>query len=192
MFLIVGLGNPGSQYALTRHNIGFMACDTWIQSLGGGAIDRQEHKALIKKFKFNNEDVIVAKPQTFMNLSGESVISIMNFYKIEKSKLLVVHDEVDFAFAHLKLQHNRSAGGQNGVKNITQLLGSQEYSRLRLGIGRPSDPRFQLADYVLGQFSKEEQRNLPLYLDYATQAIESFIVDGLNKASTKFNGPVTL
>ncbi|MFN3454357.1 MAG: aminoacyl-tRNA hydrolase, partial [Pseudobdellovibrio sp.] len=156
------------------------------------SIDREEHKALTRRFKMNDQDVIVAKPQTFMNLSGESVVSLMNFYKIDKSKLLVLHDEVDFPFATLKLQFNRSAGGQNGVKSITQLLGTQEYARLRLGVGRPPDPRFALADYVLGNFTQEEQSNLHPYLETACDAIESFILDGLNKASTKFNGSVKL
>lgn len=191
MFLIVGLGNPGNKYVMTRHNIGFMACDYWLKSLGG-ADWRDEHKALTKKFKFEGHEVLLAKPQTFMNLSGESVIALMNFYKIDHSKLLVVHDEVDFPFGTIKMQFNRSPGGQNGVKNITQMIGSQEYARLRMGIGRPADPRFNIADYVLGNFSKEEQINLDKILETAADAIESFIIDGINKASTKYNGPVKL
>lgn len=191
MFLIVGLGNPGSKYAMTRHNIGFMACDYWLKSLGG-ADWRDEHKAQTKKFKIDGHEVLLAKPQTYMNLSGESVIALMNFYKIDRANLLVLHDEVDFPFGTIKMQFNRSAGGQNGVKNITQLLGTQEYARLRLGVGRPPHPDFALADYVLGNFSKEEQTNLDKVLDTASDAIESFILEGLNKASTKFNGPVKL
>ncbi|MES2800882.1 MAG: aminoacyl-tRNA hydrolase [Bdellovibrionota bacterium] len=191
MYLIVGLGNPGSKYAMTRHNIGFMAADYWLKSLGGTDW-RIEHKAQTKKFKLEGKEVLLAKPQTFMNLSGESVVALINFYKIDRANVLVVHDEVDFPFGTIKMQFNRSAGGQNGVKSITQLLGTQEYARLRLGVGRPSHPDFALADYVLGNFSKEEQPNLDKVLDTASDAIESFILEGINKASTKYNGPVKL
>lgn len=189
MHLIVGLGNPGSKYALNRHNIGFMACDYWLKSLGG-ADYREEHKALTKRFKLESHDVILAKPQTFMNLSGESVIALMNFYKIPKENLLVLHDEVDFAFGTIKIQHNRSPAGQNGVKSISQQLGHNEYARLRLGIGRPPHPDFALSDWVLGNFSKEENVHIEKYLEATSDAIECFILEGLNKASTNFNGAV--
>lgn len=189
MYLIAGLGNPGNKYALNRHNIGFMACDYWLKSLGG-ADYREEHKALTKRFKLESHDVILAKPQTYMNLSGESVVALMNFYKISKENLLVVHDEVDFAFGTIKLQHNRSPAGQNGIKNISQLLGHNEYARLRIGVSRPPHPNFALADWVLGNFAKEETAVMDQYLDKASDAIESFILEGLNKASTKFNGAV--
>ena len=197
MFLIVGLGNPGSEYSQTRHNIGFMACDYWLKSLGGNDY-RDEHKAQTKKFKIENPqtkqsvEVLLAKPQTFMNLSGESVVSLLNFYKIDKKNMLVVHDDIDQPYASMKLQFNRGHGGQNGVRNISELLGTQEYARLKLGVGRPADPRFNVADYVLGKFAKNEQEQLGQYLETACDAIESFIFDGLNKASTKYNGPVKL
>lgn len=191
MFLIVGLGNPGSKYAFNRHNIGFLACDYWLKSLNGSDY-REEHKALTKKFKLNDHDVLLAKPQTFMNLSGESVVAMMNFYKIPKENLLVIHDDIDLPFGTMKLQHNRGAGGQNGVKSISQLLGHSEYARLKMGVGRPSHPDFAVSDYVLGNFPKEEAAVLDRYLETAADAVESFILEGLNKASTKFNGPVKL
>lgn len=194
MYLIVGLGNPGNKYSLTRHNIGFMTCDYWLRSLGGSDFkdDTKNFKALTKKFTFEGKDILLAKPQTFMNLSGESVVALMNFYKIDRANVLIIHDEVDFPFGTIKMQFNRSAGGQNGVKSVTQMLGSQEYARLRLGVGRPADPRFNIADYVLGNFAKDEQTNLDKILEAAADAIESFILEGLNKASTKYNGPVKL
>lgn len=191
MYLVVGLGNPGSKYSLNRHNIGFMACDYWLKSLNGSDY-REEHKALTKRFKLNDLDVILAKPQTYMNKSGESVISLMNFYKIPKENLLVVHDDIDLPFASMKLHFNRGAGGQNGVKSISQLLGGNEYARLKLGVGRPPHPDFAVSDYVLGNFPKEEMAQMDQYLEAASDAIESFIFDGLTKASTKFNGPVKL
>lgn len=189
MFLIVGLGNPGAKYSLNRHNVGFMACDYWLRTLGGSGY-REEHKALTKRFKLNSTDVLLAKPQTFMNLSGESVVALMNFYKIPKENLLVLHDDIDLPFGTLKLQHNRGAGGQNGVKSISQLLGHNEYTRLKIGVGRPTHPDFAVSDYVLGNFPQEEAVLLDQYLEKASDAIESFILEGLNKASTKFNGPV--
>lgn len=194
MYLIVGLGNPGAKYSLTRHNIGFMFCDYWIKSLNG-TWGKEEHKAITTRFKFDknkNEqiEVLVAKPQTFMNLSGESVVALMNFYKIPKENLIVIHDEVDQPFASMKFQHNRGHGGQNGVRNITELLGTAEYSRLRLGVGRPPHPDFSVGDYVLSAFSVEENKQLSPYLEKACDGIEMFLTDGLGKASSLFNGPV--
>ena len=189
MHLVVGLGNPGTKYSMNRHNIGFMVCDYWLKSIGGSDY-REEHKALTKKFKLNDIDVVLAKPQTYMNLSGESVVSLMNFYKIPKENLIVIHDDIDLPFGTMKIQHNRGAGGQNGVKSISQLLGHNEYARLKMGVGRPPHPDFAVADYVLGNFPKEEVQHLDQFLDKAADAVESFILEGLNKASTKFNGAV--
>jgi PTH1 family peptidyl-tRNA hydrolase len=189
MHLIVGLGNPGQKYSLNRHNIGFMACDYWLKSLGSSGY-REEHKALTKKFKIENTEVLLAKPQTYMNLSGQSVLSLMNFYKIPKENLLVLHDDIDLPFGSMKIQYNRGPGGQNGVKNISELFGNNEYARLKLGVGRPAHADFAIADYVLGNFPKEEAVLLDQFLDKATDAIECFIFEGLNKASTNFNGAV--
>lgn len=189
MFLVVGLGNPGSKYSMNRHNIGFMACDYWLKSLNGSDY-REEHKALTKKFKIDDQEILLAKPQTYMNRSGESVVALLNFYKIPKENLLVVHDDIDLPFGTMKVHHNRGPGGQNGVKNIAELLGNNEFARLKLGIGRPPHPDFAVADYVLGNFPKEETVLLDQYLEKACDAIESFIFEGVNKASTKFNGAV--
>lgn len=189
MYLIVGLGNPGPKYAMNRHNIGFILCDYWLKSLNG-ADYKDELKSHTKKFKFENIEVVLAKPQTYMNKSGESVIALMNFYKISKENILVIHDDVDLPFGTIKLQFNRSSGGQNGVKSISEQLGNNEYARLKFGVGRPTHPDFAIADYVLGNFSKEEQLHLEALLEHASNAIESFILEGLNKASTKFNGAV--
>lgn len=191
MHLIVGLGNPGEKYSFNRHNIGFIACDYWLKSLNGTDY-REEHKALVKKFKLDNTDVILAKPQTYMNNSGQSVVSLLNFYKIPKEQMLVIHDDIDLPFGTIKFQHNRGAGGQNGVKSISELTGDNNYSRLKIGVGRPPHPDFSVADYVLSNFSSEEKQNLDKVLAQISDAIECFILEGLNKASTKFNGPVNL
>lgn len=189
MYLIVGLGNPGQKYSMNRHNIGFMACDYWLKSLNGSDC-RDEHKALTKRFKIDDQEILLAKPQTFMNKSGEAVVALMNFYKIPKDNLLVIHDDIDLPFGSMKIQYNRGPGGQNGVRNISELLGHNEYTRLKLGVGRPPHPDFAVADYVLGNFPKEEVVLLDQYLEKASDAIESFIFEGINKASTKFNGAV--
>lgn len=189
MFLIVGLGNPGPKYAMNRHNIGFMVCDYWLKSLSGSDY-REEHKALTKKFKIEDTEIMLAKPQTYMNKSGESVQALMAFYKIAKQDLLVIHDDVDLPFGSMKIQFNRGPGGQNGIKSISQMLGNNEYARLKMGVGRPPHPDFDTGDYVLGNFPKEELVLMDQYLEKAADAVESFIFDGLNKASTKFNGAV--
>ena len=196
MHLIIGLGNFGQQYLTTRHNIGFMACDYWLKTLGDTGDYRTEHKALTRKIKIENTvnkqmmDVLIAKPQTYMNRSGESVVALLNFYKIDIAKMIVVHDDIDQAFGAMKIHKNRGHGGQNGIKNISELLGTQDYTRLKLGVGRPADPRFYIGDYVLSSFSKEENQNLPKYLDAACDAVESFIFEGSEKAATRYNGSI--
>ncbi len=195
MHLIVGLGNPGTQYQQNRHNIGFMCCDFWLKN--NNALNyKAEHKALVNKLKVQLPqqksiyEIIIAKPQTFMNKSGESVISLMNYYKVPKENILVIHDDIDQAFGAMKIHFNRGHGGQNGVRNISELLGTAEYSRLKLGVGRPAHPDFDIGDYVLSNFPDTENKHLDLYLKQASQAIDCFIQFGHQKASTLFNGTV--
>ncbi len=191
MWLVVGLGNPGCKYAMTRHNVGFMIMDAWMNAIKAGNY-RDEHKAETKKFKLETagkaEEVLVIKPQTFMNLSGQSVQAAMAFYKIPLDKVLVVHDDIDQPLGSMKFQKNRGHGGQNGVKNISELLGTQDYSRLKVGVGRPEHPGFDIADYVLSAFSKTEDKILKQVVEKAIDGIECFIFKGLNQASTVFNG----
>lgn len=186
MWLIVGLGNPGNEYKITRHNIGFMAMDAFLRSVQAPAA-KQEHKAFTWKMKMDDVDVLMAQPQTFMNRSGESVQALMNFYKIPLENLVVIHDEIDQAFGQLKIQKNRGHGGHNGVRDITEKLGSMDYIRLRLGVGRPPHPSMNVADYVLQKFTSEEMNQLPDFFQKAFDAVESIIFDGIQKASTKFN-----
>ena len=195
MWLVVGLGNPGSKYALTRHNIGFMVIDAWTKRLEIKSMNssnfRDEHKAETKKYKLDiksrSEEILVAKPQTFMNLSGQSVQALMAFYKIPLINLLVVHDDIDQPLGAMKFQKNRGHGGQNGVKNISELIG-MDYARLKIGVGRPTHPDFDIADYVLSSFAKEEEQVLKSVVEKALDGIECFIFKGLDQASTDFNG----
>lgn len=194
MWLVVGLGNPGNEYQMTRHNIGFIAVDAWLKSIESLNY-RHEHKAETKKIKLTQagrtEEVLIAKPQTFMNRSGESVQSLMSFYKISPEHLLVIHDDIDQPFGALKFQKNRGHGGQNGVRNISEVLGTQDYTRLKLGVGRPTHPGFDIADYVLSSFNKTELPLLSRVIEKASQGVECFIFKGLNQASTDFNGTLT-
>jgi PTH1 family peptidyl-tRNA hydrolase len=186
MWLIVGLGNPGTQYALTRHNIGFMALD-YLQQGFSGSTFKNEHKGVTSKLQIQNDSILLLKPQTFMNLSGQSVQAAMSFYKIPQDHILVIQDDIDQAYGKMKFQKNRGHGGHNGIRNISELLGNADYTRLKLGVGRPPHPSMNVADYVLQKFSHEDMAELPDFLNLACDAIEYFITEGLQKASTKYN-----
>lgn len=185
MWLIVGLGNPGAKYAMTRHNIGFMALDAYAQSVGHPKW-KEERQALVTRLKMDDQEVLFAKPQTFMNKSGESVRALMDFYKIELEKVVVVHDEIDVGFGAIRVHKNRGSGGHNGIKSINQMLSTQDYVRLKLGVGRSPNPNIDAATHVLQNFSPDEQSQLIDFLNTAGDAIESLIFDGYSKAATKF------
>lgn len=186
MWLIAGLGNPGGEYALTRHNIGFMAIDYMLRGYGNPP-QQNQFKSEIFKFKIDDHSVLVAKPQTYMNLSGETIQALIGYYKIPVTHLIVVHDDIDQPFGQMKIHKNRGHGGHNGIKSISQQLGSADYIRLKLGVGRPENPHIPVADYVLGKFSPEEQKKLPEFLNRSGDAVESILFEGIQKASTLFN-----
>ncbi len=190
MWLVVGLGNPGGKYILTRHNIGFMALDAYATSVGGPRW-KEEKQALTTRLKLEDVEVMFAKPQTFMNKSGESVRALMDYYKIPMEQLIVLHDEIEIGFGAIKVHKNRGAGGHNGLKSLNEMLGTQDYVRLRLGVGRPPHPQMDVAAYVLQNFSQEEQTHLHDFLAVSGDAVESLIFDGYSKAATKFTrGPL--
>jgi PTH1 family peptidyl-tRNA hydrolase len=186
MKLIVGLGNPGSQYQLTRHNIGFLAVDVFAKSLQQESW-KEEHKALTCRLTIENEQVLLAKPQTYMNLSGESVVSMMNFYKIPLENLIVAHDDLDIPFKSLRIQRNRGHAGHNGIRSISEKLGTMDYIRLKLGIGRPPHPEMKVADFVLQKFSSEEMQGLNDFLNRAGDAMEAILFEGVQKAANHYN-----
>lgn len=186
MWLIVGLGNPGNEYKFTRHNIGFMAVDYFLQGLGN-PISKNQFKAEVFQTKLQDHQLLFCKPQTFMNLSGESVQPLLGYYKIPLDHLIVIHDEVDQPFGKMKIQKNRGHGGHNGIKSVSGLLGSSDYIRVRLGVGRPANPHIPVPDHVLGRFNKEEESQMPEFLNRCGDALESILLDGVQKASTKFN-----
>lgn len=187
LWLIAGLGNPGSQYAWTRHNIGFLAVDLWAKSLGISRWSTEE-KALVARGKWLDQDVLFVKPQTFMNRSGESIQPLMHYYKIPLEQLVVAHDELDLPASSMKFQKNRGAGGHNGIKSISERMGSNDYIRMKLGIGRPPHPEMEVADFVLGRFNGEEEAALTPFLNWCGDGLECLLEFGLPKASSLFNG----
>lgn len=187
-YLIVGLGNPGREYQQNRHNVGFMVIDRLAQRLGAG-FSRLEQKTLITKTDHQGRRLILAKPQTYMNLSGKAVGALLRYYKVPLENLMVAYDDVDIPFGTLRLRYAGGAGGQKGMKSIIQQLGTQDFPRLRVGIDRPPG-RMAAADYVLQDFSKDEVEMLPQITDEAADAILLFVREGLDAAMNQFNGPV--
>jgi PTH1 family peptidyl-tRNA hydrolase len=183
--LIVGLGNPGPKYALTRHNVGFLVVDALIQELNLNN-KKDECQAHTYKARIGNDDVLFVKPQTFMNLSGTSVQGLMAFYKATLDDILVLHDEVDIPFAKLRFQRNRGHGGHNGIRDIHAKVGS-DYARLKIGVGRPMIPQMEVADFVLQNFPKENEKELIEFVGRAADAVLSFLEEGFQKAQNKFN-----
>lgn len=186
MWAVAGLGNPGTKYALTRHNIGFMAIDFFAQGVRAPSF-QTEHNALTCRFKMEQESIILCKPQTYMNKSGSSVRPLMDFYKISLDNLIVIQDDIDLPFGKMRFHKNRGHGGHNGIRDISSVWASNDYIRLKLGVGRPAIPQMDIADYVLQNFSQEEQNQLPDFLNRAVDAVECLIFEGLQKASSKFN-----
>jgi len=187
-YLIAGLGNPGRQYKTNRHNIGFMLVDRLADSLDI-AFSRLESKALVTKTNYQDHKIILAKPQTFMNLSGQAVGSLMKFYKIPLENLLVVYDDVDLPFGKIRLRPTGGSAGQKGVASIIDRLGTNEFPRLRLGIGRPPG-RMEAASYVLRDFSREDVEFLPEFLDRGVEAVLTFVQEGLVAAMNRYNSHV--
>lgn len=186
MWLVAGLGNPGKKYMLTRHNVGFMAIDSYLNSIGNPP-EKKEHKSLTYSFRIDSEKVLMAKPQTFMNNSGEAIQALSHFYKIPTDKIIILHDEIEIPFNTLKLQTKRGHGGQNGIRDIHEKLGSNDYYRLRIGVGRPNG-KMDVSSHVLSPFTKEEFEFVPELLSKTADAIEALIFEGYSKAATLTNG----
>lgn len=187
LFLLVGLGNPGREYRANRHNVGFMAVDRLAQA-AGIASDRVEQRAIVGKGRLADQRVLIAKPQTFMNASGDAVGALLNYYKIAPARLLVIYDELDLPLGTLRLRPTGSAGGHNGMRSIIRHVGEQ-FPRLRLGIGRPPG-RMPAAAYVLQDFAAAEQPIVDEMLASAVRAVDSFLRDGIDLAMSRHNGSI--
>lgn len=184
-YLMVGLGNPGREYQNNRHNIGFMVLDHLAQRLGVN-FSRVESKALVTKAIYQNTRVVLAKPQTYMNLSGQAVSSLVRFYKIPFENLVVAYDDVDLPFGVIRIRAQGGSAGQKGMRSIIEKLSTQEIPRLRLGIDRPPG-KMDAAAYVLQDFSKAEREMLPAFLDRAVDALEIILNKGLVEAMNQYN-----
>jgi peptidyl-tRNA hydrolase, PTH1 family len=183
----VGLGNPGKQYETTRHNIGFMAIDRFAEK-HGIKVTQNKCKGLLGEGHVAGEKVYLLKPMTYMNLSGESMRAFMDFYKASIEDLVVIYDDMDTAFGNIRLRYQGSAGGHNGIKSTIQHLGTQSFNRIRMGISRPAIPGYDIADYVLSQFTKEEKQGMSQVLDTTCDAMEFALQHSFEKTMAKFNG----
>ena len=185
-YLIVGLGNPGREYNQTRHNIGFMLVDRLTVRLNARGMKVQS-KAIVISSQYQDQKLILAKPQTFMNLSGQSVQGLVHFYKLPLDHVLIAHDDLDLPFCTIRMRPGGGAGGQKGIKSTIDQLGTPEFSRLRLGIDRPPG-HMDAAAYVLQEFTQKESQAVSETLDRAADAALLWVSEGLNAAMNKFNG----
>lgn len=185
-FLLAGLGNPGREYRGNRHNVGFMTIDHLSEAFGI-KIGKVQAKALLGIGQWEGRKIILAKPQTYMNLSGDSIGSLLRYYKVPLSQLIVAHDDLDLPVGTLRLRPGGGSAGQKGVASTINKVGTQNFPRLRIGIGRPPG-QMVAADYVLQDFSKADQEVMGATLDRAVEAIKVFVLHGLDAAMNQFNG----
>jgi len=186
MKLIVGLGNPGREYEKTRHNVGFMVIDRLALNLGIN-VDKKMLKALVGQGQINGEKVILAKPQTYMNLSGEAVGMLLSWFKLTASDLLIIYDDLDLPPGKLRLRAGGGSGGHKGVQSIIQVIGTEHFPRVRVGIGRPPEPDFETVSYVLSRFGNDEAKAIEEALDLAREAVICAVRDGIERAMNLYN-----
>lgn len=186
MYIIAGLGNPDRQYEGTRHNVGFDVIDR-LSDKYDIAVDTKKNRALIGKGIIEGQKVILAKPQTYMNLSGESIRGLVDYYKIdEEHELIVIYDDINLGVGQLRIREKGSAGGHNGIKNIISCLGTQVFPRIRVGVGE-KPARYDLADYVLGHFSKAERELMSEGYDHTVTAVRMILSGRIGDAMSEFN-----
>ena len=184
MKLIAGLGNIGDKYCFTRHNAGFMVLDRWALSEGFAFKQDSKLKSFIARQKINGEDVIFIKPTTFMNLSGEAVRAVMDYYKIDVQDLMIIFDDISIPIGKIRIRANGSDGGHNGIKSIIQHIGTTDFNRIKVGIGPQIGPS---EHFVLQNFSKEQLDIIKEVLDKSIDAAKSIMQDGIEKSQNKFN-----
>ncbi len=187
MFLVVGLGNPGSKYKKTLHNVGFLYLDSLADSLGV-KVDSEKWQGHYAKTRIENDQVVLLKPATFMNLSGRSVAAAASFYKIAPDRIIIIHDDLDLEFAQIKISVGKGPGGHNGIKSIIDCLGTREFVRIRCGIGRPPGP-MPVDKYVLSKFKPAESDLIESRYDLMTRGLETIIGQGVQQAMNKVHRP---
>ena len=186
-WLVVGLGNPGREYEKTRHNAGFRALDILADQLGG-KVDKLKYQGLYTQVSYNGGKVFLLKPQTYMNLSGRSVLQLSAYFNIPPQRIIVMFDDISLEPGRLRVRANGSAGGHNGIKSIIQEVGSQDFPRVKIGVGAKPHPNFELADWVLSTFSAQEEKALAVSLENAAKAALAIIDHGVPEAANRFNG----
>lgn len=186
MKLIVGLGNPGEKYAATRHNAGFMVVDR-LAAGAGVAVEKKMFKSLVGYGQINGENVVLAKPHTFMNLSGEAVAALMNWFKLGTADLVIIYDDLDLPLGKVRIRPGGGSGGHKGMQSIIQVLGTKGFPRVRIGIGKPLEPCFEAADYVLSNFGPGEIKEVEEALNLAAEAVRCIVMDGVERAMNLYN-----
>ena len=186
-WLIVGLGNPGSEYEKTRHNCGFRAIDILAQKLSC-KIDKGKFQGLFGQIVYEGAKLYLLKPQTYMNLSGRSVLQLSAYFNIPPQRIIVLFDDISLPPGRLRIRADGSAGGHNGIKSIIAELGSQDFPRIKIGVGGKPDPNADLADWVLSGFSSAEEKSLAVALNNAADAALCIIEDGTQVAANRYNG----
>ncbi len=190
LYLMVGLGNPGAEYARTRHNIGFMLADALAQRWRAEWKIEKKFDARVAKGEFAGKRVLLCEPRTFMNASGEAVQAVRDFYRVPLARVMVAVDDADLPLGMLRLRSSGSSGGHHGLESVEQRLGTREYARLRLGIGRQNAAVREITGHVLGKFGAAEAQLVEKVLVRAASQVECWLADGLQKAMSQFNGPV--
>lgn len=185
-WLVVGLGNPGLQYENTRHNVGFMAADLFM-SENGGSFNKHKFEAEYGECKIANNRVLVVKPQTYMNNSGRAVTAISAFFKIPTDRMIVISDDVSLDVGKIRLRRKGSHGGHNGLRDIFEFLGTDDIMRIKIGVGKKPHPDYNLADWVLGKFPKEETESLEKMLKNTVSAIKEIMSRGIDSAMNKYS-----
>ena len=186
-WLVVGLGNPGREYEKTRHNCGFRAVDLLAEQLGT-KIDRLKFQGLYAQVNYDGRKIFLLKPQTYMNLSGRSVLQLSAYFNIPPQRIIVLFDDISLEPGRLRIRADGSAGGHNGIKSIISEVGSQEFPRVKIGVGAKPNPNYDLADWVLSTFSANEEKALAVALDNAAKATLAIIDRGVPEAANRFNG----
>ena len=186
MYIIAGLGNPTREYEKTRHNVGFEVIDVLADMLGT-TVEEKKFKGCYGRGIIGGEKVLLLKPQTFMNLSGESIRAASDFYKVDPEHIIIIYDDISLDVGQLRIRKKGSAGGHNGIKNIIAHLGTQEFPRIKVGVG-DKPKKMDLADYVLSRFSKEDRAAMEDAFKEAAKAVEVMITEGMDTAMNQFNG----
>ena len=186
-WMIVGLGNPGKEYEFTRHNVGFRATDL-LAGLLKTKIDRLKFKALTRMVTADGKKVLLVQPQTYMNASGAAVGALASYYKVKPERILVIFDDISLPVGRLRIRKDGSAGGHNGIKSLIQSLGSDQFPRIKVGVGAKPHPDYDLADWVLSKFTSNEEKDLAPALENAAKAALLIMEQGIEKASSAYNG----